>query len=312
MTPRAQQALTLAALGVSGVLLAFTVVDHLRRGEPAPPAASAVAVGDAAPPRVTWKRDALPSGAPLRAISCGSDDAFVVGDRGVIARRANGEVSWSEERSGTTRGWLAVAQRGNDVLAAGDEVIGERAGGSWTVTPIAHVLRGAVFSWMGPTVVGDEGALLVRGPSGWRQEKVPTRASLRGVCAGLTETLAVGDHGTALRWSMGEWKAEPTHTEEDLLAITCDDRHAVAVGRRGVVIERKAGEWMVVNASGANLTAVAATFGMASWIAVGEKGVIVRSLGVESSSIDCDLWGVAEGPQGELAVGELGVFSRAR
>lgn len=250
---------------------------------------------------------ATASTSPLRAVSSGTDESFAVGERGAILRRANGEVAWTTEPPTTDRALYSVAQRGKDVLAAGDGVIVERANGHWKLTSDVPGLHGAVYSWMGPVVVGDRGAVGVEGPSGWRWETSGTQANLRSVCAGLTETLAVGQAGVVLRWA-GGWKQEPSVTTEDLESVACDDTRAVAVGAHGIVLVRENNAWRTISTSGARLYSVAATFGMKSWLAVGERGAIVRSLGTEPPVMKDDLFGAAEGPQGELVVGAGGLF----
>ncbi len=247
------------------------------------------------------------STSPLRAVSSGADESFAVGERGAILRRSNGDVAWTTVPPTTDRTLYAVAQRGKDVLAAGDGVIVERDGDHWKLASDVPGLHGAVYSWMGPIVVGDRGAVGVEGPSGWRWETSGTQANLRSVCAGLTETIAVGQAGVVLRWA-GGWKQDPSVTSEDLESVACDDSRAVAVGANGIVIVRENNAWRTIATSGARLYGVAATFGMRSWLAVGERGALVRSLGTEPTIMKNDLFGAAEGPQGELLVGAGGLF----
>jgi hypothetical protein len=287
------------------VVVAGVVVLRLQKEKPTPtPAPSASTPA----PTALWVSANVPG--PLRAISSGAEETYAVGDHGVLVSRRNGENAWTNESPVTDRTLYAVAQRGNDVFAVGDGVIVERANGTWKLTSGVPMLRGATYSWMGPLAVGDKGAIGILGPSGWRWETSGTTVGLRGVCAGLTEVLAVGESGTVLRWA-GTWKTEPLTTSEDLEAITCDDTHAVAVGRNGVAIERENGSWKTLSTSGPHLFAVASTFGMKSWLAVGEKGSVIRSLGAEPTPLKGDLFGVANGPQGEIVVGVGGLFVRA-
>lgn len=300
MTPRTWLVLGVIALVA---ILAFVVFRSQRHVEVTVPSASAPS---AAP---LWVSANVTT--PLRGISSGAEDSYVVGLGGTLMGRRNGEKSWTNEPAGTDHALYAVAQRGNDAFAVGDGVIVEHVDGVWRPTPVAPKLRAATYSWMGALAVGDHGAIGIKGPSGWRWENSGTTANLNGVCAGLTEVLAVGDGGTVLRWA-GGWKQETAPTTHDLEAIACDDLRAVAVGADGVVIERESGAWRTVSTSGPHLYGVAATFGMKSWIAVGEKGAVVRSLGAEPAALQADLFGVAEGPQGEIVVGAGGVFDRIR
>ncbi len=301
--------LVAASLAVVAVLVFVAYRLGERRRDPKAPSASQLTVADG-DVRGLWTHLPLPMTVPLRGISSGSDDAYAVGERGTILRRANGEATWTMQSSPTDRALNAVAQRGAEVFAVGDGVIVERTLGTWKLTREVPGLRGAAYSWMGPIAVGERGAIGVKGPSGWHWETSGTQANLRGVCAGLTEIFAVGEGGVILRYTVGTWNLEPRATTEDLEGIACDDTHAVAVGTGGVVLERKDGVWTRSNSGADPLHGVAATFGMKSWVAVGDKGSVQRSLGGEPASTVGDLFGVTEGPQGELAVGEGGLFVR--
>ena len=300
-------------LGVIVALVAIVAaIVIVQRGEKAEGHAAAPSAAPA--PRASWVRVDVPTSVALRGVSEGADVSYAVGDHGTVLARANGERAWHVENAGTDRALYGVAQRGDEVIAVGDGVIAEKSGGAWRVTsaleggePIG-ALRGAAFSGLGAIAVGDEG-VFAKSASGWRKA-TGAGVGFRGACAGLVETLVVGQGGTVLRAEGFAWKAEPRVTSDDLFAVTCDDRVAIAVGAHGTVIEKKDGRWSLVTTGGADLHGVGATFGMTSWVAVGDHGATVRPLGEEAPSVASDLLAVAVGPQGEIAGASDGLFSR--
>lgn len=155
----------------------------------------------------TWTAETLPANENLNDVYALADDAFAVGEEGVILKRGGGGV-WTAESSGVTASFNSIAGSAmNDVWAVGD--LGTAVhydGSSWSVvaTGIDETLWG-VF--------------------------VPEAGT----------AFAVGNNGTALSWNGTTWDVLPTGVDNNLYAIHgVSSTNMWATGNRGMAMQYKA------------------------------------------------------------------------
>lgn len=130
-----------------------------------------------------------------------TDDVYAVGNTGTILHWDG--KSWKRQLGGAARDLFAIS--GNDVAIAAVGADGEgftSFGGGFGTDPtgVNGTLRGiAVLGGQDAIAVGDNGAIVRHGASGWTPETSGTFATLQDVWSDGTTSYAVGSGGTILR-----------------------------------------------------------------------------------------------------------------
>ncbi len=246
---------------------------------------------------------------PLRAVTTGANDYFIVGDKGKLLRSTDPEgrgITWIPQASHTSKDLFGIAHAGSRLLVVGDGGImirsGDLNGGGWGAVDTANVptrrrLR-SVASLATTVAVGDSGTILWSLTSSlntwYLATVVPTGADLHGVADGpgnpLARFWAVGAGGVILRSipSAQEWEALTSPVTVDLHAIAFspplppdNSVIGVAVGNGGTILFSNGGQIWSQIPSGvtADLYGVAFTGSGAGggFVTVGDENTILWS-----------------------------------
>ena len=178
-------------------------------------------------------------------IAPGTGDGFIVGDRGLILRRAGPGGRWVEDLPPVERFlrhvWGLSPSR---VYAVGDSgtVLTWSGGSSWKLvpTPTDSILRSVWGS--GPQdlfAVGTGGTIVRYDGVRWYSMASPTTKDLRSVWGkGPTEVYAAGEDGVLLQFDGARWTAMSSPTDALLLSIAANAQgEPVIVGARGIRLE---------------------------------------------------------------------------
>ncbi len=156
---------------------------------------------------------------------------------GVIFRRAGG--GWVEDHTTTAGKLLGVWHDGNQAWAVGENgIILRRSAGVWAPVPGAgSTVLIDVWGAAADDVwaVGMDGKVLHWNGTQWSLSNTGTAAHLRGVSgSGPSDVWVVGDAGLVMQWDGQQWRVHPTQISETLYGVWVSPAGAVwAVGSAG-------------------------------------------------------------------------------
>jgi hypothetical protein len=195
-----------------------------------------------------WEAVPTPPGDDLRGIHGVEEQAWIVGDSGVILHRFGS--FWAKQSVPTSANLLAVHGTASDAaLAVGEDGVVLRWDG-WTwesqESPTSRALHAVWGSADGHAFAAGWHVVMHRAPGGaWTEIEVPLERAWNGVWGrDSSDVWVVGESGSALHFDGNEWTAQALPTTKDLHGAWSDPGSpVVVVGEAGVMLVQQGAGW---------------------------------------------------------------------
>ncbi|MEO8513535.1 MAG: YCF48-related protein [Ignavibacteria bacterium] len=250
-----------------------------------------------------WFKVNSGTGIELNGISSYGQNAWAVGNNGIILRSTNGGLNWVAQPSGTTNNLNYILFRGDSIgyIAGNSGTIlrSLNSGNNWVVLNSGSTadLRAIwpLFDTLTVIAVGNNGTILKsinRGQT-WVQRTSPVSVNLNNLISGFPMDLfIVGDQGKILySMDLGDtWTQNSSGTSNNLRSLSVINLWNFtsivhAVGDNGTIIKttNSGNNWIAITSgTSQNLRSINATHiagdTMLYFIAVGETGAMIESI----------------------------------